>query len=464
MRTRILSDLHLEFMTAEARKAFIESVPVDCDVLVLAGDVDGGASLLGTLETFAARFRHVVYVLGNHEFYGTSVTARLDALRSWKRPENFHWLENSSVVIDGQRFIGCSLWFPHTPDADTGALNDFLQIRDFVPWVYERNRESVAFLEASVRFNDVVVTHHLPSNLCVHRKYRGDPLNAFFVCDVEHVMRAKMPAVWIHGHTHETVDCVVEQTRIVCNPYGYAGHEINGLFDPTKTIETPDGPELEAEPEWSGALNKRLLPGTIPTVSARAKYYIVVDLEATTSDDGSLPPEQMETIEIGAVLTDARTLAIVDEFQSFVRPVRRPRLHPFVTKLTGITQAMVDDAPLFPEAFSKLRARLIDHRHPLVFASWGRYDRIQFERDCVLHGIANNMPAHVNLKTMFSEKQGLKKKQGMAGALKLCGLPLEGTHHRGIDDARNIARMLPWIVGDKALAPVRPKHAPETEP
>jgi len=249
MRTRILSDLHLEFMTAEARKAFTESVPVDCDVLVLAGDVDTGASLLGTLETFAARFRHVVYVLGNHEFYGTAVTARLDALQSWRRPENFHWLENSSVVLDGQRFIGCSLWFPHTPDADTGALSDFWQIRDFVPWVYERNRESVAFLEASVRFNDVVVTHHLPSNRCVHRKYRGDPLNAFFVCDVEHVMRAKMPAVWIHGHTHETVDLVVEQTRIVCNPYGYAGHETNGLFDPTKTIETPDWPELEAEAE-----------------------------------------------------------------------------------------------------------------------------------------------------------------------------------------------------------------------
>jgi len=156
------------------------------------------------------------------------------------------------------------------------------------------------------------------------------------------------------------------------------------------------------------------------------------------------------------VLADGRTLAPVDEFQSFVRPVRRPRLHPFVTKLTGITQAMVDGAPLFPEAFGALRARLIDHRHPLVFASWGRYDRIQLERDCGLHGIPNNMPAHVNLKTMFSEKQGLKKKQGMAGALKLCGLPLQGTHHRGIDDARNIARMLPWIVGPKAHQTVTP--------
>lgn len=154
------------------------------------------------------------------------------------------------------------------------------------------------------------------------------------------------------------------------------------------------------------------------------RFYLVIDLEATTSDDGSLTPEQMQTIEIGAVLADAKTLAVVDEFQSFVRPVRHPKLRPFATRLTGITQAMVDGAPLFPETFGSLRARLIDHRHPLVWASWGRYDRIQFERDCVLRGVANHLPAHVNLKTMFSEKQGLKKKQRMAEALKLCGLPL----------------------------------------
>lgn len=67
------------------------------------------------------------------------------------------------------------------------------------------------------------------------------------------------------------------------------------------------------------------------------RFYLVIDLEATTSDDGSLPPEQMETIEIGAVLVDAQTLAVVDEYQSFVRPVRHPRLLPFCTKLTSIT-------------------------------------------------------------------------------------------------------------------------------
>jgi inhibitor of KinA sporulation pathway (predicted exonuclease) len=182
------------------------------------------------------------------------------------------------------------------------------------------------------------------------------------------------------------------------------------------------------------------------------RFYLVIDLEATTSGDGSLPPEHMETIEIGAVLADAQSLAIVNEFQSFVRPVRHPKLLPFVTKLTGITQAMVDAAPLFPEAFAALRAQLIDHRHPLVFGSWGRYDRIQFARDCTLHGVPNNMPPHLNLKTEFTNVQGLKKKPGMAEALKLCDLNLEGVHHRGIDDARNIARMLPWIVGANRIS------------
>ncbi len=452
MRIRVLSDLHLEFMTTETRTAFIESVPVDCDVLVLAGDVDSGASLLSALQAFADRFRHVVYVLGNHEFYGTSVVDRLAALRSWNKPANFHWLENSSVVIDGQRFIGCSLWFPHTPDADTGGLNDFVQIRDFVPWVYERNRESVAFLEANVQFGDVVVTHHLPSNLCVHRKYRGDPLNAFFVCDVEHVMRAKMPEVWIHGHTHESVDCVVEQTRIVCNPYGYAGHETNGRFDPTKTVEIRDRAEQEEEPEiLCGPLNKFLPPGTIPDVWSRAKYYLVIDLEATTSEGGkAFPPREMETIEIGAVLVRASTLEPVDEYQTFVKPIRHPVLLPFCTELTGIRQDMVDGAPLFHEAFAGMKRRLIAGRDGLVvWGSWGNFDAEQFQRDCWHNGVRYAMPPHLNMKDALSAAQGWRKGYGMAKALTRCGLTLKGAHHRGIDDARNIAQMLPWIVAGR---------------
>ncbi len=182
------------------------------------------------------------------------------------------------------------------------------------------------------------------------------------------------------------------------------------------------------------------------------RFYLVVDLEATTSDDGSLPSEQMETIEIGAVVVNAATLEPVDEYQSFVRPVRHPELLPFCTRLTSITQAMVDAAPPFPDAFAALQAKLAG-RYPVLFASWGRYDRLQLQRDCILHRIPFHLAPHWNVKRAFSEAQARpRKKLGMAEALKHCGLPLEGTHHRGIDDARNIARLLPWSLG-RTLAP-----------
>ena len=177
-------------------------------------------------------------------------------------------------------------------------------------------------------------------------------------------------------------------------------------------------------------------------------YYLVVDVEATTSNDGSFPKDEMEIIEIGAVLVDARSLTAVDEFQSFVRPVRHPVLHPFCTELTKITQDMVDAAPGFPEVLAQLCDRMLK-RDGVVFASWGNYDKLQFHRDCTLHQLDYPFPRHLNLKEELSRVQGHRKKLGMSQALRFLGLPLEGTHHRGIDDARNIARMLPWIVGNE---------------
>ena len=83
-----------------------------------------------------------------------------------------------------------------------------------------------------------------------------------------------------------------------------------------------------------------------------------------------------------------------------------------------------------------------------VFCSWGEYDRKQMELDCALHRVPYPMPGrHLNVKALFSETRGIKKRLGMAEALQHAGLELTGTHHRGIDDARNIARLLPLAVG-----------------
>jgi inhibitor of KinA sporulation pathway (predicted exonuclease) len=184
-------------------------------------------------------------------------------------------------------------------------------------------------------------------------------------------------------------------------------------------------------------------PETLP----RASHWLVVDLEATCDRRG-FPRDQMETIEIGAVLVEAEYLQPVAEFQTFVRPVVRPWLTAFCTELTSITQDDVDGAPVFAEAMADWRRWLRRHAgRSFVFCSWGRYDRNQLRQDAARAGC--DLPTgrhHVDLKTRFADVMGIRR-CGMARALSMCGLPLEGTHHRGIDDARNIAKILPYALG-----------------
>jgi inhibitor of KinA sporulation pathway (predicted exonuclease) len=176
-------------------------------------------------------------------------------------------------------------------------------------------------------------------------------------------------------------------------------------------------------------------------------FYLVLDLEATCCDQGTIPREETEIIEIGAVMVQASTLQLVDEFCTFVRPVLHPRLTAFCTEMTSIAQQQVDSAPLLAEALLHIR-RWAEQYPRYLFCSWGDYDRNQIEHECQRAGIPYPFAGdHLNLKVLFSQQQGLQKRFGMAGALRKVGLPLEGTHHRGIDDARNIARLLPYVVG-----------------
>ncbi|MFT5323263.1 MAG: inhibitor of KinA sporulation pathway (predicted exonuclease) [Planctomycetaceae bacterium] len=176
-------------------------------------------------------------------------------------------------------------------------------------------------------------------------------------------------------------------------------------------------------------------------------FWLVIDLEATCCNDGQFPREEMEIIEIGAVIADGLTLQPVDEFQTFVRPVRHPSLTEFCRELTGIEQSDVDSAVAFVQAMSQLTAWMAEYPE-VVFCSWGEYDRRQFERDCAFHNVAWPFGnRHVNLKKRYSDRYSLKRGQGFGEALKQHNLTFEGRPHRGIDDARNIVRMLPIIFG-----------------
>ncbi|MEL7038248.1 MAG: 3'-5' exonuclease [Cyanobacteria bacterium J06592_8] len=178
-------------------------------------------------------------------------------------------------------------------------------------------------------------------------------------------------------------------------------------------------------------------------------YCLVIDLEATCCNGNTIPRYEMEIIEIGAVLVETQNLTPVNEFQTFIRPVRHPILTEFCQELTSITQEQVNQAPAYPEAVHNFTAWLSQYSDSqIIWGSWGDYDRKQFEQDSQFHHLPFPLGyPHINLKKMFTKSQGLKKRYGMAEALKLVGLPLEGTHHRGIDDTRNIAKLMPYILG-----------------
>lgn len=168
-------------------------------------------------------------------------------------------------------------------------------------------------------------------------------------------------------------------------------------------------------------------------------HYIIVDLEATCWEN-TRNPSRMEIIEIGAVLLTSPTGQVVDEFGRFIRPVAEPRLSDFCTRLTSITQADVDAADTFPTVFQAFRDWI--GSKPFVLCSWGAYDPSQFRTDCRRHGIPfpETFEPHINIKKEFSRVYGVRR-FGMAAALNHVRLPLEGSHHRGIDDARNTAKL-----------------------
>jgi Icc-related predicted phosphoesterase len=152
---------------------------------------------------------------------------------SAKNP-NFHVLIGGNhKTINGQRYVGGTMWFRDDSHNKQFSkyLSDFSQIKKFVPWVYEQNEREVKNLRANVCNTDIVITHHMPTYKAVHPIYVGDSLNRFFVCDVEDIITAAQPKLWVFGHTHHPFDFNIGQTRLYCNPLGYPSEGTNPTFD-----------------------------------------------------------------------------------------------------------------------------------------------------------------------------------------------------------------------------------------
>lgn len=264
VKIRVLSDLHLEFQDWDPPHA-------TADVIVLAGDIH--SSTRG-IEWARRQFSltPILYVPGNHEFYGREIEEALSDLQRAGRRFGVDVLHGRGIVLGGVRFLGATLWTDFALNGDDArsiaramsdakrGMSDFSIIRHgahglFTPeharamhveqvgWIRER-------LADDFPGPTVLVSHHLPHPRSIHRKYWGAILNPSFASDLSQLMGPPV-AAWIHGHTHESCDYIAEGTRIVCNPRGYGPFELNAAFDPILTIEIDRSPinPLQREPE-----------------------------------------------------------------------------------------------------------------------------------------------------------------------------------------------------------------------
>lgn len=167
--------------------------------------------------------------------------------------------------------------------------------------------------------------------------------------------------------------------------------------------------------------------------------YIILDLEATCWQDRSIKNKH-EIIEIGAVKINEER-AIISEFNAFIQPMLHPELSDFCRKLTTITQSDIDRAEGFKTVITDFW-NWINLDEDYLLCSWGFYDRSQFNKDCLLHGMRTDwLKHHISMKHQYATIKHLRRPIGMDGALRMEKIPLKGTHHRGIDDARNIAQL-----------------------
>jgi predicted phosphodiesterase len=233
MKIQVLSDLHNEMDYYRVK------VCSDADVIVLAGDIFSHGKNPDGLLSVAKEIRRqsnipIVYITGNHEYYFSTfddthaaIEAVVDVI------DDFHFLNNNSTIINGVKFVGTTLWTnfdlaqdEHEINLVGRCINDFIYINngDFTTEDCARlNNSARRFLRKELYEpfdgKKVMVVHHCPSPLSIHPKFEGSPVNSYFACSCCSLI-AKAD-LCIHGHTHESFDYTLNDTRVVCNPRDY---------------------------------------------------------------------------------------------------------------------------------------------------------------------------------------------------------------------------------------------------
>ncbi|EUC69837.1 metallophosphoesterase [Alcanivorax sp. 97CO-5] len=248
MKAHLLTDIHNEHRTAPYRVA-----DINFDVLVLAGDIDSGLDGITWAAGESQRLGvPVIYVAGNHEYYGTELLSHEMAMRELAASVGVHYLNNDAVVINGVRFMGTTLWTDYQLTGDDPffvhyqikrAMSDHRLIRYgdrlfSTEQAFELHQQSISWLEKSLQSNtsyqaNVVVSHHGPSELCVHPAWKKHIVTNAYCSNLEHLV--EQSNCWFYGHTHAALDTKVGKARLVSNPAGYPDQETG--FEPKLVID-----------------------------------------------------------------------------------------------------------------------------------------------------------------------------------------------------------------------------------
>lgn len=228
MKLAIASDLHLEFGDISLHND-------ECaDVLILAGDIVPARYISDFMKFFdevTERFPAVIYVPGNHEFYGHDFRKVIPHMKSQLTYKNLYLLDNSMVSMGCKSFVGGTMWTnlnnrdPLTMYHMKTMMSDFRVIANFSP------AQSVIEFEKSFAYISkvgakIVITHHAPCGQSVAEKYKEDTMmNGGFYTELSDYIYHSNIDLWIHGHMHNESDYVIGDTRIICNPRGYKGIE-----------------------------------------------------------------------------------------------------------------------------------------------------------------------------------------------------------------------------------------------
>jgi Icc-related predicted phosphoesterase len=190
----------------------------------------------------------VVYVLGNHEFYRHSLPELTEMLKRECEGSNIHVLEDSSVVLNGYRFLGCTLWTDFAvkgnPQAAMRVAEQMMSDYNLIRNSEERrnlrasdtaaiHRRSRKWLEGELSRGDnsktIVVTHAAPSMRSEASYHRDSPIAPAFSSDMDELVEGSRVPLWVHGHTHYNVDYKIGGTRVLSNQRGYPEEVCDGF-------------------------------------------------------------------------------------------------------------------------------------------------------------------------------------------------------------------------------------------